>query len=79
MPIVAATWTLGKANHAPAESAFGLCEEGTESIFGDDGRTLVDPSDFGPGGKYRCMLTYIWYLSITDQVYCSHCQALHAL
>ena len=79
MPTVAATWTLGKANQAPAESTFGLHEEGTESTFGDDGRTLVNPADFSPGGKYRCTLTYIRRMCTTDQRFYSHCQALHAL
>ena len=56
MAIYAGTWTLNQATQAPAESSWGLDDDGSESVWPDDSRTVVPPKEFAPGGKYRCEL-----------------------
>ena len=54
---LAATWELStRADATPPESAFSpnMVNDSNESVNGDDGRTIVDPIHFRPGGKYRC-------------------------
>ncbi|RPA76937.1 trypsin-like serine protease [Ascobolus immersus RN42] len=57
-------WTLNvPADKAPAEETIALKYvnparpgETIESVFEIDGRTVVPPQDFGPGGKYRSIV-----------------------
>ncbi|KAI9688329.1 MAG: hypothetical protein M1820_010257 [Bogoriella megaspora] len=50
---VAGTWDLRKVSLQPATESMIIEDQPTESVIGNDGRTLVNAKDFAPGGIYR--------------------------
>ncbi|CZR64652.1 uncharacterized protein PAC_14550 [Phialocephala subalpina] len=55
----AAIWALNPPAFAVSgqpESSFGLGPGGSESVLGNDGRTLVNPLHYADGGKYRSII-----------------------
>lgn len=54
-------WDLeqDKNDHAPQAESILFTNPGEESVIGEDERQRVPPSDFAPGGKYRCKSTHL--------------------
>jgi hypothetical protein len=53
---IAGVWDLDTTkNEVPKTTVFVAHKNAAaETIHEDDGRKLVEPKDFNPGGKYRC-------------------------